>query len=236
MTVVTSPTPGLRLFGSATATWLGLVAVLALLLGGSAAAHALGLPMPGQCAVVASMIFATVLLARGGSRWSALGLRAPSRWWTVPLWAIATYMVCILTITLVARPLKAALHWPPTFVEALGPLQGHPAQLALLLVLIWTTVAFGEELLFRGLLLNGIAGALGGSRGAFAFAACAQAVVFGLGHFALGRSGMLDAGLIGLVFGLVYLRNGRQLPALILAHGMIDTISVLALYAGVKPS
>ena len=47
---------------------------------------------------------------------------------------------------------------------------------------------------------------------------------------------MLDAGLIGLVFGLVYLRNGRQLPALILAHGMIDTISVLALYAGVKPS
>jgi uncharacterized protein len=235
MKAVSTAAPGLRLFGSATATWLCLAAVLTLLIGGRDIGSALGLKLSGQWAVVASVILATALLVRGGSRWSALGLRKPARWWMLPLSAIAIYLACVIAIVLVSRPLKAALHWPPTFVEALEPVQGHPEHLALLLALIWTTVAFGEELLFRGLLLNGIAGALGGTRAAFAFAACAQAVVFGLAHYTLGPSGMLDAGLIGLVFGVVYLRNGRQLPALILAHGMIDTISVLALYAGVKP-
>ncbi|WP_164675425.1 CPBP family intramembrane glutamic endopeptidase, partial [Xanthomonas citri] len=57
-------------------------------------------------------------------------------------------------------------------------------------------------------------------------------VVFGAMHASQGVSGVLLTGLVGAVFGYAYLRSNRNLWALILAHGLVDTWGVTTLYLG----
>ncbi|WP_174754922.1 CPBP family glutamic-type intramembrane protease [Arenimonas daejeonensis] len=48
-------------------------------------------------------------------------------------------------------------------------------------------------------------------------------------------TGIVVTGCIGLVFGLLYLRL-RSLWPLVIAHGLVDTIGLVALYAGLMPA
>jgi membrane protease YdiL (CAAX protease family) len=60
-----------------------------------------------------------------------------------------------------------------------------------------------------------------------------QAAVFGVGHLYLGARGVATATLVGLIFGAWYVFRSRNLWPLILAHGLTDTISLIAIAAGV---
>src|SRR2546425_1118193 len=48
-------------------------------------------------------------------------------------------------------------------------------------------------------------------------------------------SGMISAGLGGLVFGALYLATGRNLWVSVIAHGTTDTVGFLLLYLGKYP-
>ncbi|WP_228737514.1 CPBP family intramembrane glutamic endopeptidase, partial [Xanthomonas euvesicatoria] len=57
-------------------------------------------------------------------------------------------------------------------------------------------------------------------------------VVFGAMHASQGISGIALTGIVGAAFGYAYLRSNRNLLALILAHGLVDTWGVTTLYLG----
>ena len=69
----------------------------------------------------------------------------------------------------------------------------------------------------------------GGGRGAGFAAVLVQAVAFALSHAYQGATGILVTGAIGLAFGLVAMRT-RHLWAVILAHGVMDSLSLLGLH------
>jgi uncharacterized protein len=75
---------------------------------------------------------------------------------------------------------------------------------------------------------------LGGGTVATASAVVAQALLFGAAHFYLGTRGIATAFAAGLVYGLVYVCNGRNFLPLIVTHGLTDTMSLLAIYLGAK--
>lgn len=58
------------------------------------------------------------------------------------------------------------------------------------------------------------------------------AVLFGIGHYYKGPTGMIDSGMAGLILGAAYLLSGRNLWASILAHGFINTCAVVAVFFG----
>jgi membrane protease YdiL (CAAX protease family) len=60
-----------------------------------------------------------------------------------------------------------------------------------------------------------------------------QALLFGLGHVYLGPRGVMNAAAIGLVMGGVYWASGRNLWPLIIAHGLVDSVSLTVLRLGV---
>lgn len=196
---------------------------------------ALGLAMAGPVAVVLAGVAAVALLRRGGESWPALGLARPSR----PLRLLAASLgiavlgyAAAIVATVVATQV---LGWPPMQSGRLGSVQGSLPALLGLLAIAWTTAALGEELLFRGFLQGRLQALLGPRRGAGLLAAAAQGLVFGLAHAYQGATGILVTGCLGLVFGLLYLRT-KSLWPLVIAHGLIDTLSLLALYAGRLPA
>lgn len=212
-----------------------LLTVAAVFLGAYFLLPALGLPMAGPLAVLLATATALATQRARGASWAEFGLARPPRPWRLPWQALG---LAVLGYGVAAAAMLAAvkgLGWAPVRPDRLAMVQGHLPALLGMLAIAWTTAAVGEELLFRGFLQARLRGLLGAGAGRALLAALLQAGVFGLVHAYQGPTGVLVTGCLGLVFGLVRLRLATVWP-LVLAHGLIDTLSLLALYAGAIPA
>ena len=176
---------------------------------------------------------ATLLLRIAGTNWREVGLRSPGR----PLTTVSLVIVGYLAIGTVYAILNAyllpAMGLSPRTVEIFSGLRGDTGLYLFLLVAVaWGSAAFGEELVFRGFLQSRLELAFGSTRVSAALAALVQAIIFGALHSYQGAAGAITAGAIGLVMGIIYLAGRRNLWACILLHGLVDTVSLSAIYLG----
>src|SRR5262249_3228473 len=116
--------------------------------------------------------------------------------------------------------------------EGTDEITGNVGYALLALGIVWSFAAFGEEIAYRGYLLNRGADALGGGTAAFWVAAVVSAVLFGYGHYYKGPAGIIDSGIAGLILASAYLLTGRNLWTAVLAHGFIDTFAIAMVYLG----
>ncbi len=165
--------------------------------------------------------------------WKPAALQRPQSWWKTALMALVAALVLQVGSELLVQPL-ASHFWPrPARVSSLleAEAMGWPRALATLAV-VWGFAAFGEEIGYRGYLLERIAHLGNRSRLAYVAAVALVAVLFGFGHFYKGAAGIADSTYSGLVLGGLYLVSGCNLWAPILAHGFSDTLAVAAVFFG----
>jgi membrane protease YdiL (CAAX protease family) len=186
-----------------------------------------------------SLAIATVVLKSRGTSWREIGLARPDSWPKTVLLGIGTlvaYLVVSVTfqaILQVVMQLLPGLEMAPADRSSFDVLQDNLPLLLLYLVAAWTTIALGEEMLFRAFLTNGLASLFPGARGRWAFALIGSSVVFGLAHFSWGFTGIVETTIMGLFFGIVYLRSGRNLWITIIAHSLANTLGFILVFAGV---
>ncbi len=132
--------------------------------------------------------------------------------------------------------LLSLLMGKPPDLSVFHAVTGNAKLALLMLFLVWTLAAFGEELVYRGYLMNRVAELLGSKHGAWAVSLVLISVLFGLAHAGQGITGVLEEGSDGLILGLMYLAFGRSLAVAIVAHGVCDTIDTLLLFLGRYPS
>jgi hypothetical protein len=101
-----------------------------------------------------------------------------------------------------------------------------------MVVASFTLVAFGEEMLFRAFLINSLAGAFGDLKARWALALVGSSLLFALAHYDWGLTGVIEMFLAALIIGTAYLRSGRNLWVVIIAHGLVDTLKFSLIYAG----
>lgn len=192
------------------------------------------LAAPAQMLIL--FVLATVLLRRRGERWRSVGFARPSSWRRVAGLVFAGYLgvICLngLLVLLVFPRLDVA---PPAF-GALGALKGDPWTYVSWLLLAWSSAALGEELQFRGFLWSRLERLFGGGQLAAFATLIVQAGLFGLGHVYQGLGGVLATMCAGLVLGAVFLAGRRNLAACMVLHGLIDTVSLTALFLGLVPT
>jgi membrane protease YdiL (CAAX protease family) len=100
--------------------------------------------------------------------------------------------------------------------------------------LTWVFIAFGEELIFRGMMLSRLETLFGlQGRANIVAASLAQGVLFGAGHASQGVTGMIITGAIGTALAVYFMTRGqRSLIPLVLSHGIIDTAVLSASWIG----
>lgn len=165
-----------------------------------------------------------------GYSWRTLGFQRPARWVTTVGMALAAAVALQLISEFVVEPLTGR----PDLSEFHSLVGNLPASLGML-VLIWTIAAFGEEMAYRGYVLNRVAALGHYSSSAYAMAMVIVSLLFGLGHFYQGLAGIIGSTVSGLFFGFLYLKSGRNLWLPILAHGFSDTIGLALIYFGLVP-
>jgi len=182
------------------------------------------------------LVVAVAFLWWRGPGWRAIGLRRPSNAVISVALGIAVgvcyqFLGLYLIEPLIARMTSGEL----PDVSAFRSLVGNEALLAFWLTMTWTLAAFMEELVYRGWITNRLAELWRFSTNGWIAGVLVSSALFGVVHLYQGASGMIAAGLSGLVFGGVYIATGRNLWASILAHGFMDTAGFLMIYFGVYP-
>jgi membrane protease YdiL (CAAX protease family) len=187
--------------------------------------------VPNEVPFLFLLFWISALVRKG--RWSAAGLKRPSSWPKTILLALAAAAVLVLGSEFVIQPLASHFWHTPENVSSLLKTPVHEWKSALLnLAIVWLFAGFGEEIGYRGYLLTRAADLGNRSNLAYILAMLYVALLFGFGHFYKGPAGVMDSTYSGLVLGSVYLLSGRNLWAPILAHGLVDTVVVVAIFMG----
>jgi membrane protease YdiL (CAAX protease family) len=113
-----------------------------------------------------------------------------------------------------------------------GALVGNAPLALRLLAFALISASIGEEILFRGFLLHQLTSLLSSDKIARWSAISAGGAIFGVAHFIQGPLGMINTGIVGVIFGWAWLRSDRNLWALILAHALTDSYGIGMLYLG----
>lgn len=101
-----------------------------------------------------------------------------------------------------------------------------------LTVITWFHAGFGEEMVFRGFILRNLTVLTGGTGWGLAAAVVLQAALFGALHLNQGVGGGILIFTLALAFGWVFIKTGRNLWPVIIAHGIFDTFQFSNLYYG----
>jgi hypothetical protein len=170
-----------------------------------------------------------------GLTWQALGLRRPRNWITTTAVALVAGVALQLISEFVTEPIIERLTGQTPDLSSFRSLVGNlPAALGML-ALVWTLAAFGEEMAYRGYVLERAATLGHHSSAAYLVAMVVVSLLFGLGHYYQGVAGMVGSAFSGLFFGVLYLAGGRNLWLPILGHGFSDTIGLVLIYLGLVP-
>ncbi|MDH4058689.1 MAG: CPBP family intramembrane metalloprotease [Cyclobacteriaceae bacterium] len=177
-----------------------------------------------QVTLVISLVLITFFLRRRKSSWKILGLKTPEKWWK----AIIYFILCVATIAVVFNFVIQPLFPHGANEISQGRTISFGEMLFQLIVIGIGTAAIGEEMLFRGYLLNTINQLIGKNVWGTVAAVLIQAFIFGILHS--GMQGMISAGVIGLILGIFYLLSGRNLIVVMAAHAVPDILSIIGSY------
>lgn len=170
-----------------------------------------------------------------GLGWRSVGLSLPTAWpRALAAGSLAGVAMELLSVH-VSQPALERVFGKAADLSDFRPLVGNVTALVVVLAANWTLAAFGEELAYRGYLMNRVAG-LGGETGwAWALSLVAVSGVFGWGHVDQGLTGQVQAAVDGLLLGLLYLGARRNLLVPIIAHGVSNTVAFVLIYLGRYP-
>jgi membrane protease YdiL (CAAX protease family) len=167
--------------------------------------------------------------------WRTVGLTRYRTWPMTIAIGVALGALLETFQLLVTQPILARLLGRQPDLELFRMLTGNIKMTLLFIALSWTLAAFGEELVWRGYLMNRVADLLGRRRRSWMLSLVIVSIMFGLAHGYQGLTGWIEEGLAGVALGLMYLRTENNLVVPIVAHGVCDTIDMVLIFFGKMP-
>jgi membrane protease YdiL (CAAX protease family) len=180
-------------------------------------------------------LMAWISLRLRGLGWRDVGLVRPANWRRVIVVGILGGIGMELVELFLTQPLLVKLFHKMPNLSELDGLRGSWKLLLLGLALTWTLAALGEEMVYRGYLMNRVAGLFRNPKFAWTISLIIVSFLFGLGHIDQGITGQVENMIDGALLGVIFLATGCNLWATVIAHGLTDTIDLVLLYLGKYP-
>lgn len=181
---------------------------------------------------LATLVVAVWRMRARGVTWKELGLRKPDNFLKtlgVAGAILASVLASIIIFEIVKDQLPSSIG-PDTSSESavskFGDLKGNFTLFFTIIIFIWLESML-EELLDRGFMMNWFERLFSRTTFATIFAVIIQAVIFGFRHSYDLSERSITVGLIGLIMGIAYVVFGRNLWPLIIAHCVLNSMSML---------
>ncbi|MCQ0113041.1 CPBP family intramembrane glutamic endopeptidase [Zhouia amylolytica] len=179
-----------------------------------------------------TLIIASWRMKIRGVTWKDLGLIKPKSMWRtlgVSVIIFVSVMIAVILFELLKDQLPFSLASDTSSessVSKFGDLKGNWIQFFIIIPFVWLESML-EELLDRGFLMNWIEKLFSSTSFATIIAVLLQAIIFGFRHSNDFSERSITVGLIGLVMGIAYVKFGRNLWPLIIAHCILNSMSMI---------
>jgi membrane protease YdiL (CAAX protease family) len=110
--------------------------------------------------------------------------------------------------------------------------KGNLSAILSLLILVWLSAAFGEEILFRGYLMRQFIKFFGNGQISIVINILLFGIIFGWIHAYQGITGQIITGIIGILLAVIFYIRKYDLWFNIAVHGFFDTIALVFIYYG----
>lgn len=194
------------------------------------AGYALNKPFLGFSSILFAVFFIQGLLWLREESWRKFGLKRPRSWLRTSFFSLLAAVILHLLLHFIFIPFVVRITGKVPDLSRFEELRGNLEAFIFMLFISWTLAAFGEEMIFRGFLLNSLASLFRNKKAGWTVAVVVSSVIFAAGHFYQGISGILLTGIIGLLYSLLYLWEERNLWMLILTHGIYDSAAFMVIY------
>ena len=176
--------------------------------------------------ILGTIISISITLWIRGDNLSALGFSLPSNLGATILQGLGYGFVIYLLSAAIFDPLSEKLTKTTHDHSAFNNIKGNWKAYIQLLVMVWVFVTIIEEGIYRGFLMTEVSKIVGIGLGSTILNVIFTSIVFGFSHGYQNRSGMLSTGIIGALFGCVFVLSKLNLLVAIFAHGFLDTIAL----------
>lgn len=174
-------------------------------------------------------LYTLVALVRDYASLQVLGLSVSISWLLTIGFALVWLALMLAYSPLADRIATKCVEKPPT-LDAFRTVQQSKSKLLVGIVVAWVLGGFLEELTFRGILLRSIevlvSSWLVEPVGA-GIAVCAAATGAGVIHLYQGPRAVIIITQLSVLFGMLFVLSGYNLWAVVLCHGMYDTIAFI---------
>ncbi|WP_412985056.1 CPBP family intramembrane glutamic endopeptidase [Pontimicrobium sp. IMCC45349] len=179
-----------------------------------------------------TLIVATLMMKRRGITWKALGLARPKNIKKTLLHSGVIFITVIATFLIFNiiqdqfAVAKASSEAAKGTITGYSLSNGDYAYVFSVIVFVWLQSAL-EELLERGFLITWVEGLLSNVKFRTAIAIIFQACIWGFRHSYDISERSISVALVGIVMGIAYVKLGRNLWSVIIAHCAMNTMSLI---------
>jgi uncharacterized protein len=179
--------------------------------------------------LVAVALYAMTEVIRGGVSIGELGL-LPDVTLPKTIALVVVWLALMLAYSPVADRIATRMFAAPPTLRAFRALQESRAKLVAGIVVAWVLGGLLEELVFRGIILKAIEAEasrwIAGPVAAL-IAICVAAAGAGVMHLYQGPRAAVIITQLSILFGVLFVISGYNLWAVILCHGLYDTIAFI---------
>ncbi|WP_124979713.1 CPBP family intramembrane glutamic endopeptidase [Nonlabens xiamenensis] len=148
------------------------------------------------------------------------------------LWAPLCGVLMFMAYAYLILPLVTQFTGQTIDLSAFDVYEGDVVSCLVLLVYIWSSAAFAEEIVFRGYLMQQFIKFFGSSTLSVILNILLLGLLFGFVHSYQGITGQIVAGITGMILAIIFHLRKSDLWFNIVVHGSIDTVAVLYFYYG----
>jgi membrane protease YdiL (CAAX protease family) len=170
-----------------------------------------------------------------GVSWRSIGFTLNRNWVRTLGLGIGGGLLLELFQLFVTQPLLARLTGKQPDLSDFAILRGNLKYTLIGIALAWTLAAIGEELVWRGYLMNRVAGVGKFTSFAWIVSLVLVSAAFGAAHSDQGVTGQIEEAIAGAFLAAMYLATRKNLAVPILAHGASDTLDMILFFLGKYP-
>jgi len=188
--------------------------------------------------LVAIGLYTAISLARGQVSLEELGLVMPGRSGTT-IALVGVWLALMLAYSPVADGLAARWFTRPPTLRSFRAIQQSTTKLVAGILVAWALGGILEELAFRGIVLRSVESLLAAWFGVTTAAAVgvgAAALGAGLIHVYQGPRAVAIIVQLSVLFGVLFVVSGYNLGAVMVCHGLYDTIAFIRFANKKSPS